>query len=530
MTRLQFILAASAFLWVNLAIAQAVPQPTFTVRATSAPPYSATGELFILQTDTNTTALVNPVLVVEGFDIGNSMDWPELYDLLNKENLVTDLQSYGRDLIVLNFGDSTADILANSALTEAAVNYVNSHRSNPSDKFTAIGASLGGLTLRKALVGLPYHDVNTWISFDAPHEGANLPLGVQEFFEYFSTVNLPTFDPIREFLLSLDTPAARQMLLVHHSHSPDAPAGASAPERQEFVNTMTAAGYPANCKTIAISNGSGYGEKLPFNPGDLMLHWEYNGGGFLDPNIDADIYALPQSDNAASTVFYGDFDAFLFGRPEKTVNTYHPLSLDNAPGGYRTTFFQIFTNLPPDYIDGDDYIASTNHCFIPTVSALGIPIENIESNLASHAELTALSPFDEIHYAVNNEEHVEINARNKRWIMRAVLEDHDSDGDGFDDYQEFLLGTAYDDADSTLTVYAVIEVHLVDGTAALSWNAYPNTQYAVRFTEALDEPWLPLETIPPTSEPDITREYLLESEALSGFFQIIATPVDPVTD
>ncbi len=509
---------------------QIIPDPTETVAITSAPPFSATGELYLSKADTNAPGLHNPVLVVEGFDLDNSMNWPELYDLLNQENLVNDLQTYGRDLIILNFGDSTIDILANSALTETAIDYVNANLAGPSNKFTAVGASLGGLATRKALVDMPAHNVDTWISFDAPHEGANIPLGVQEFFEYFSTVGLDTFDAVREFLQTLDTPAARQLLLIHHSHSPDAPAGASTPERQDFVDAMNAVGYPTNCKTIAISNGSGYGEKLPFNPGDLVIHWYYHGGGLWDPNIDANIHALPQSTNTASIVFHGDFDVLFYGEDSKTVNTYHPLSFDNAPGGYRGTFLQIFTNLPSEYIDGDDYFSTTNHCFVPTVSSLGIPIEHIETNLASHAELTALSPFDEIHYAINNEPHVQINVRNKRWIMRAVLEGQDTDGDGYDDYQEYLLGTAYDSPDSLLEIFAIIEVFLIDSTAVLFWNAFPNTQYEVWFAAALGDPWQLLETILPTVEPDITREYLIDTAEPSGFFKIVATPVDPVTD
>ncbi|MEN8255201.1 MAG: hypothetical protein ABFR33_07000 [Verrucomicrobiota bacterium] len=509
---------------------QVIPEPTAIVALTSSPPYSATGLLYLSKADTNAPGLHNPVLVVEGFDIDNSMNWPELYDLLNQENLVEDLQAYGRDLIILNFDDSTIDILANATLVETAIAYVNTNRADPFDKFTAVGASLGGLATRKALVDMPAHGVDTWVSFDAPHEGANIPLGVQEFFEHFSTVPLSDFDAIREFLQSLDTPAARQLLLVHHSHSPDAPAGASIPERQDFVNEMNLAGYPTNCKTIAISNGSGFGEKLPFEPGDLILHW-YHYVWFIGPDLDVDIHALPQSTNTASIVYSGKFKSILGSASpnEKTVDTYHPLSFDNAPGGYRGTFLQVYTNLPYTG-DGNDALNTTNHCFVPTVSSLGIPIEHIETNLASHAELTALSPFDEIHYAVNNEPHVQINAGNKRWVMRAVLEDQDSDGDGYDDYLEYLLGTAYDSADSLLGVYAVIEVFLIDSKAVLTWNAYPNTQYEVWFAAALGDSWQLLETILPTLDPEITREYLIDTEEPSGFFKIVATPVDPVTD
>ena len=129
-----------------------------------------------------------------------------------------------------------------------------------------------------------------------------------------------------------------------------------------------------------------------------------------------------------------------------------------------------------------------------------------------------------------NEEHVEINAHNKRWIMRAILENRDTDNDGYDDYQEYLIGTAFDSPDSTLQIHAILEVMLIDGTAALAWNTHPNTQYEIAYSEALGDPWQPLETIAPTNAPEIGRDYILVSETPTGFFKITGIPIDPVTD
>ncbi len=513
------LLLAGVFL--SCPMAWAIPDPDETIVITSAPPYLAEGLLYISKADTNAPGLHNPVLVVEGFDLSNSMNWPELYDLLNQENLLQDIQTFGRDLVILNFGDSTQDILANTVLTETAIDYVNANRADSSDKFIAVGASLGGLTVRKALVDMPNHDIDTWISFDAPHEGANIPLGIQEYLEFFASVN----DSASTLLAILDRPASRQMLVAHHSH-PEGLTGASTPERSEFMTWLETAGYPTNCKNIAISNGSGFGEKQPFSPGEKIIHWT-DSGGLFDPTINADIYALPDTLN---TVFSGSIYFPFIINESADINAYHPLSFDNAPGGARSTFYQLFTNIPPDQISADDYCNYTNHCFIPTVSALGIPIEHIESNLSAHAELTALSPFDEIHYATNNEQHVEINARNKRWIMRAALEDRDSDGDGWDDYQEFLIGTAYDSAESGLSIELAIAPQLTNSAVQVAWAAYPNTQYDVWWTYELGAPWTLIDTIPPTSLSGITNEYEYTTAGTVGFFEVSGEPIDPVTD
>ncbi len=513
-----FLFTCSAVLLFS-ASAQIIPDPTEIISLTSAPPYSATGLLYVAKADTNAPALNNPVLVVEGFDLDNSMDWPELYDLLNQESLVEDIQAFGRDLVILNFGDSTLDILANTALTETAIDYINANRADPTDKFIAVGASLGALTVRKALVDMADHDVNSWISFDGPHEGANIPLGIQEYLEFFASQNASASN----LLAILDRPAARQMLLAHHS-VPDGLTGGSLPEYSDYFALMDAAGYPTNCKGIAISNGSGLGDTLPFNPGDQIIHW--TDSGFLEPTINADVYALPRT---SATVFSGSI-TFIIPIDSVTVNSYHPLSFDNAPGGTRSTFLQLYTNIPPDQISGDDYLTTTNHCFIPTVSALGIPIGNLESNLAANTGLLALSPFDEIHYATNNEEHVEINPRNKRWIMRAALEGHDTDSDGWDDYQEYMLGTDHASSVSQPAIELDIVLEPTNHAVRIAWATHPNTQYEVWYTEELGEPWFLITNIPPTSLANITNEYEFAGTNTIGFFAVSGEPVDPVTD
>lgn len=69
---------------------------------------------------------------------------------------------------------------------------------------------------------------------------------------------------------------------------------------------------------------------------------------------------------------------------------------------------------------------------------------------------------------------------------------------------------------------AVIEVSLTNSMATLSWNSSPNMQYEVWFAETLSNTWQRLETVPPSTDPDITREYLVDSAEPTGFFKIIA--------
>ena len=97
-------------------------------------------------------------------------------------------------------------------------------------QFTIIGPSMGGLISRYALAYMEkqaaagaappagqtaaywQHNTATWLSFDAPHQGAVVPLGDQAYLKFFQGLS----DAARKSLYTtLYSPAAKQML-VHH--------------------------------------------------------------------------------------------------------------------------------------------------------------------------------------------------------------------------------------------------------------------------------------------------------------------------
>lgn len=469
--------------------------------------------------------------------MNNDMDWDVLYNVLNKEQLAETLMSYGRDLVVLDFANATSDIIGNAHLAIAALNYINANRNDASDKFTMIGASMGGLVSRYALAASELDpatygssDVDTWISFDSPQTGANIPLGLQQFFGFFGDFADDYSDlvMIEEFQSKLDSVAAKQMLLVHYSSSATLAAN---PSSAAFWNTMDTFGYPAACKKIAISNGSGFGDLQPFVPGEQIIDWDHD--SFL-LDIGSRIYALKKSPSTAATLFYGRFDPWdLFDRVDErqTISKYSTYALDNVSGGTRASFQELFDNLPSSYVGSDDWCRYPNHCFIPMTSSLGLPVSEIEQVVEDNGAVLALSPFDEVHYALTNEEHISINARNKRWFMRAILEDFDTDADGFDDYAEYLVGTDYNSPGDRLAVQMGLDVAIPGDVSLLSWDAHPNTQYSVYFTDSLmTNEWALIDTMEAVAEPQSSEIYPIAEEATNGFYKITAAAVDPVTD
>ena len=78
-----------------------------------------------------------------------------------------------------------------------------------------VGASMGGLCSRYALAwleshGVP-HRVRTWISYDGAQSGGDIPLGLQYSISFFSGQSVDA----AAFLTALQSPAARELLLVH---------------------------------------------------------------------------------------------------------------------------------------------------------------------------------------------------------------------------------------------------------------------------------------------------------------------------
>jgi hypothetical protein len=80
--------------------ALAAPAPDDTLHVTGTIPYLggvASGDAYVALAPGH-TQLVNPAVVVEGFDLDNSMNWDELYALLNQENLIEQLKNGARAL------------------------------------------------------------------------------------------------------------------------------------------------------------------------------------------------------------------------------------------------------------------------------------------------------------------------------------------------------------------------------------------------------------------------------------------------
>lgn len=371
---------------------------------------NGTGQAYVYLADGH-TAVTKPVIVLEGFDLDNSMGWDELYALLNREGLLETLRSRGFDAVVLNFSEAT-DYMQRNAFV--AVELIETVRDTapPGTRIPLIGASMGGLIGRYALAymetnGRP-HPISSFISFDSPQAGAGIPLGIQYWLSFFADDSAEA----AALLAALDAPAARQLLAYHHTDPPSG-GGVADPLRTQFLTDLAALGsYPSAPRKVAIANGSGNQVNQGFAPGAQVIRWEYT--SFL-VDITGNVWALPNS--SSHVIFDGLIDFIFLPEDAQTVVVSGTRPFDNCPGGWRASMAQMDAT-PAPY--GDIVALFPNHAFIPTVSALHLNQSDLFYDIAGDPNLLAITPFDAVYYPTENQEHVLITPENAAWFLAEI--------------------------------------------------------------------------------------------------------------
>ena len=391
--------------------ALAAPTPDDTMFVTGTIPYLggvASGQAYVYLAAGH-TGLVNPVVAVEGFDLDNSMNWDELYALLDQEQLIENLRAEGYDFVVLNFLDATDYIQRNAFVLVELLERLRATLP-PQKTVPLAGASMGGLVGRYALAYMEKngidHPVRTYISFDAPHLGANIPLGIQYWVKFFSSQSSEA-----AYLLSrLDRPAARQMLIYHYN---DPPVGRQPdPLRTAFIADLGALGdWPFRTRRVAIASGSDHGVWQGFVPSAQIIDWSYSN---LLVNVRGNVWAVPNGPNMK--IFDGRI-RILVSATEEQVYISGTQPYDAAPGGTRATMAEMDA-VPAPY--GDIKAPYPSHCFVPTLSALAYAAPDLFHDISADPDPLAHTPFDAIYAPAANQEHIAITAENAGWFRNEV--------------------------------------------------------------------------------------------------------------
>lgn len=413
--------------------------------------------------------LNKPVIIIEGFDPLNSkrLDGDksknDLYAINDtKQHILNTLRSIGYDIIILDFNNNPNDLRINGMLAARLIEIIN-ERKVGNNELIVMGRSGGGVLARYALAYLENNGINhqtrLLLTIDAPHQGANIPLGLQHFLDFISKE--PTIGSmlgLAGLIMSADllgstinSVYAKQLLYYHHT----ATSNNAYPStyKNDFFSNLNSlnGGYPKKLMKVAIACGSKYGGNQGFAFNENLLSWSKTDlpGKCALQNISIYTKALPDI-NTSGTIMRAHIQTRIPIIPcvlnspwvtlaSKTVNVNNALPYDNAPGG--NAGWHNF-NLDPFIVDlGFDLISAftsdvsvegDNSCFVPIVSAIDLNgsilpsahgglLYNAYSNLANNPHIVKVnnlfynlsppnvSPFDIIYVAPSNQEHGESN-------------------------------------------------------------------------------------------------------------------------
>ncbi|MFF9864866.1 esterase/lipase family protein [Streptomyces sp. NPDC013953] len=348
----------------------------------------------------NDGGLVRPVIMADGFNLGRSRLDVLHHGLESGFPFISELRRRGRDVILLGFDERSASILDNARTAEAAIMRAIAVRLG--DAPLAVGGfSMGGIVTRYALARMEAeridHQTQLYFSYDSPHRGASIPVGVQAFSHFIPLPN--------NFARQMKSPAARQMLWQHY----DADTGKTgvSPLREEFLEALRQVGWwPQRPMKIGVANGRGDGIGLPeVKAGEVALRIDkiYPGTTF---------YTQAQGDDATA--------AYLNRRlpkAEKTISTGGFPELDGAPGGTLHTY-KILADTVKKF-GGEADLRHGDVCFVPSVSA--VAIRDIDKQDDLYAGVDELAPdeseLDEFLCSSTTTAHTAITEELCTWIM-----------------------------------------------------------------------------------------------------------------
>jgi hypothetical protein len=416
---------------------------------------------------TNTTCngkVRKPIIILDGYDPQDKRSYQELYDeYLNNSSrykFADELRSKGFDIVVLNFPkytnslgkeiDGGTDYIERNAFV--LVTLINKLRQElidnvSAEKITIVGPSMGGLISRYALAymeknNIP-HNTSLWISFDAPHNGANISIGAQKFLEFFAgNGNRGARDAVNQQLLN---PAAQQLLL-HHYTSNSALAQGAPNYRDRFVQALTSNGvagsngFPTIPRKVSIADGSlngtlqsgvGACQKALDMTSYFTFKYLFLFKIHLFKGAAASVYFAGSYGNSC-TVFNGN-QLFKGSTSSNGSAPTSSVSYDVAPGATFNTLqvlaneagyspfgigYQVLLNILINNIFIGGYGTDTkfnvfkdSHCFIPTKSALAFKGTNqdlAENLYERNLVCTGETPFNTYYGGLTNLEHVYI--------------------------------------------------------------------------------------------------------------------------
>ncbi len=352
-----------------------------------------------------TDSVQKPVIMADGFSLGRSdLQWLAQGLDGGEYKFLTALREQGRTVILVGFDERTAPIQTNAETVIAAIMRTIGERVGD-DRLTVGGFSMGGLVTRYALAKLEMrrmdHQTELYFSYDTPHRGAVIPIGLQAFAYFIPQAN--------DFARQMTSPAARQLLWRHY----DSETGKDGidPLRTQLLEELDRmGGWPRIPRTIAVANGTGDGTGLPVPPGDVALK---STGLIAFPGTT--FYTQAAGDNVTVAKLKR-----LLPLASKTITTSGYPELDGAPGGTLASYKIVADELVAK--GGRVDLRHEAICFVPTVSA--VAIRDIDKQEDLYAKVSAIDPgeseVDEFLWSSTTTQHTAITQELCEWIIERL--------------------------------------------------------------------------------------------------------------
>ncbi|MFG2526258.1 esterase/lipase family protein [Streptomyces sp. NPDC048527] len=314
---------------------------------------------------------------------------------------ISALHQRGYDLILVGYEDRTKSIVDNAkTVTEAILNTIGRREGNA--PLTVGGFSMGGLITRYALAKLEIqkmdHQTALYLSYDTPHRGAWLPVGIQKL--------IPFLLGDSRMLGLVSSPAAKQMLRWHSEQVQGEPVPHK--DRVDFLKELDRMGnWPRRPRLIGVANGDGQGVGNGIKAGEVALSAEGDLSGTR-------LFTQPPGRNA----LVGEL--VMTDRDPISVHTDTIPEMDGAPGGTLNNFGLVAALLKQLGAPATAHHPST--CFVPSGSAVDLADFDLATSEADpFADLSKLplerSGLDEFLCASNSGTHTSMTAELGSWIV-----------------------------------------------------------------------------------------------------------------
>ncbi|MGW3342219.1 hypothetical protein ACWDA3_02880 [Nonomuraea rubra] len=356
--------------------------------------------------------LVRPMILADGFGYGPS-DVRSLWHHLNtpypphQQRLLDQLLAQGIDVVLLGFGARHTHIQANAGVAATCIRRAIGERAGNAPLVVG-GLGMGGLVTRYALAEMENrgedHQTATYLSYDAPHNGAWIPLILQQL-AYFAQALSPT-EPGQAALIA--SPAAQQLLWAWvESGRYSGPVATSSPLRTEFLADLRRVGwFPVRPRKLGVANGAADGTGRNVPPDHLVFEWSELGGlvGATvrtqpERGLNRHLGGMRAVPMWASKSYTSDVGAF-----------------DGVPGGTLPLYGMLADQLGAP-------IASRyrSTCFVPSVSAVALQYDPLEWPIDLYTDITSLSPeqsqLDDYQCDSHNSEHGQVTGVLADWIL-----------------------------------------------------------------------------------------------------------------